>query len=76
MADKKSDAAQVYTPTPAPVPKQTVVTTYQDQKIVARRPSRAGDPGYELSTIYDQVTITLEDGTECVVKSTDLVTPA
>jgi len=45
----------------------TTPQTYQGNKIVASRPSRASDPGYQLSTIDDQVTITLEDGTEKVI---------
>jgi len=52
-----------------PLPATTKATpqTYQTKKIVASRPSRASDPGYQLSTIDSQVTITLEDGTEQVI---------
>ena len=46
---------------------------YQGQKVVATRKSRDGDLGYQLNTPYDQVTIILEDGTERVVYSHDLV---
>jgi hypothetical protein len=66
------------TPPPAMPPhvqQQAAQTrTYQDKKIVASRPSRQGDPGYELSCAEAQVTIILEDGTEKVVKSSELTT--
>ena len=74
--------APAATPAPAPArPEQKVVKTkqletYQDKKIVARRPSRQGDDGYQLSTLDDQVTIILEDGSEKVVKSSDLIVEA
>jgi hypothetical protein len=46
---------------------------YQGLKVVATRKSRDGDAGYQLNTPYDQVTIILEDGTERVVYSHDLI---
>ncbi len=78
MAEKKEPAYQspstpAPTATPVPAPKQIPVTEYQGKKIVATRPARAGDDGYQLSTIDTQVTIILEDGSEKVVKPSDLV---
>lgn len=66
-----------HTPTPAEAPPkpQKLRTTFADKKIVARRSSRQGDDGYELSTIHDQVTIIFEDGSEKVIKSSDLYEP-
>jgi len=58
---------------PAAAPKQVAVTEYEGKKIVATRPARAGDDGYQLSTVDTQVTIIFEDGTEKVVKPSDLV---
>jgi len=69
MADKKAE------PYVAPVAAPKLRTTYHDKKIVATRAARQGDDGYQLSTIYDQVTIIFEDGSEKVVKSSDLYEP-
>jgi len=59
----------------APAKPRKLRTTFADKKIVATRSSRQGDDGYELSTIYDQVTLIFEDGSEKVVKSDDLYEP-
>jgi len=65
------------TPEPkAPAAKQVQtkqLTEFQGKKIVARRSSRQGDDGYQLNTLDDQVTIIMEDGSDKVVKSSDLV---
>jgi len=79
MAEKKEPAYQ--TPTPAPQHAQPATqaekpkklrTTLGDKKIVATRASRQGDDGYQLSTPDDQVTMIFEDGSDKVVKSSDL----
>jgi len=49
---------------------------YQDKLVIASRLSRQGDPGYELNSMEPQVTITLEDGTEKVVKASEVKTAA
>jgi len=84
MADKKEPSYQPQHTTthhaphaetqPQEKPKK-LRTTFADKKIVATRSSRQGDDGYELSTIYDQVTLIFEDGSEKVVKSDDLYEP-
>jgi hypothetical protein len=64
---------QTFTTPPATTkpatPTQQKGQSYQDQRVIHSRPSREGDPGYQLSTIADQVTIVLEDGTEKVIRS-------
>jgi hypothetical protein len=47
---------------------------YQGMKVVSSRKAREGDPGYQLSTVDEQIMITLEDGTEKVVKPSELTT--
>lgn len=81
MADKKEPEYQPPQHKPAhaevqlqPKP-QKLRTTFQDKKIVATRSSRQGDNGYKLSTLDDQVTMIFEDGSELVVKSSDLYEP-
>lgn len=69
MAEHKEPKAVAPTPAPQLVP----LTEYGGKKIVARRSSRAGDDGYQLSTAYEQVTIIFDDGSEKVVKSSDLM---
>ncbi len=72
MAEHK-EPKTVTPPAPAPAPQLVPLTEYQGKKIVARRPSRAGDDGYQLSTAYEQVTIIFDDGSEKVVNSSDLM---
>lgn len=52
---------------PSPPTAKAAPQKYQGKLIIASRPSRAGDPGYELTTVNPQVTVTLEDGTENVI---------
>lgn len=59
---------------PAP-PKMKKKEKWNDKKIVATRPSRAGDAGYQLSTVDEQVTVIMEDGSDAVVKPSDLLEP-
>ena len=81
MADKKSEQQEytavstTHTPPPTKEKPLKLRTTYQDKKIVATRAARQGDDGYQLSTIYDQVTMIFEDGSEKVIKSSDLYEP-
>jgi len=49
---------------------------YGDRLVVAVRPSRAGDDGYQLSTPDAQVTAIFEDGSDKVVKPEDITTAA
>jgi hypothetical protein len=67
--------AQAHTEVQAPPKPLKLRTTFNDKKIVATRSSRQGDDGYQLSTIDDQVTMIFEDGSEKVVKSSDLYEP-
>jgi len=69
-------AYQPPTATAATTPATKPLTMYNDKKIVATRSSRAGDDGYQLSTAYEQVTIILEDGSDKVLKRSDLTIPA
>ena len=81
MAEKKepayqppaNTAQQAHVETPAK-PKK-LRTTFGEKKIVATRASRQGDDGYQLSTPDGQVTMIFEDGSEKVVKSSDLYEP-
>lgn len=56
-------------------PKMKKKEKLNDKKIVATRAARAGDAGYQLSTVDEQVTAILEDGSELVVKPVDLLEP-
>jgi hypothetical protein len=47
---------------------------YQGKNIRGQRPARDGDPGFQQGT--NQVVITLDDGSEKTVKSSDVVTAA
>ena len=76
MAEKKApDETTATASTTPPPPKMKEKTTWNDKKIVAKRPARAGDQGYELSCVESQVTIILEDGSEQVVKASELLEP-
>jgi hypothetical protein len=66
--------AQAQTQRPAkPLKRRTELL---GKKIVATRPSREGDDGYQLSTVDDQVTVIFEDGGDRVVRSSDLFEPS
>jgi len=79
MADKKEHEYQpphaAQTPAVAPAKPKKLRTTFGDKKIVATRSSRQGDDGYQLSTVDTQVTLIFEDGSERVVKDSDLYEP-
>jgi hypothetical protein len=47
--------------------------TYQGKIVKSSRPARDGDPGYAIGGV-EQVTITLDDGTEKTVKKSEVIT--
>ena len=78
MAEPKHPPAGASAPTPTPAPAATEKKQqqkYQDKLVIASRPARQGDDGYQLNSLESQVNITLEDGTEKVVKVSELTTP-
>lgn len=77
MADEKKPPteATATAPTTPPPPKMKKREKIGDKKIVATRPARQGDAGYELSCVEGQVTVILEDGSEQVVKNSELLEP-
>jgi len=80
MTDKANDKKEAaYQPPHAqqqPVQKAPKLrTTIGEKKIVANRAARQGDDGYQLNTVYDQVTVIFEDGSEKVINSADMYEP-
>jgi hypothetical protein len=77
MAEHKAPAPAHEQPQQQPKqePPRKPLTEFGGKKIVARRSSRQGDDGYQLNTLDEQVTIILDDGSDKVVKSSDLFEP-
>ena len=77
MAEKKApdETTAAATPQTPPPPKMKKKEKIGDKKIVATRAARAGDQGYELSCVEGQVTVILEDGSEQVLKESQLLEP-
>jgi hypothetical protein len=75
MAEHKAPAHEQAQQQPKQEPPKKPLTEFGGKKIVARRAARQGDDGYQLSTLDEQVTIILEDGSEKVLKGSDLFEP-
>lgn len=74
MAEKKAHENDA--PAKEAAPKMKKREKVGDKKIVATRPARNGDAGYQLSCLEGQVTVILEDGSEQVLKDSEMLEPA